>query len=172
MKKEFEKKNKLSKEQPNRVIGDYSLANRKWKVLKDLHASTTQQNSIAEQKNCTIFVMTGSMLKCKYLLNTYWIETIDCIVYLLNYCLTNNIKLKMPLELWSNIKLNVNHLKVFGYIAYAHISEQRKKKSDDQGKRCILIWEENESIETLQSKYQEEDYLKKSALQWRRLLDM
>jgi len=37
---------------------------------------------------------------------------------------------------------SVNHLKVFGCITYAHTPEQKRKKLDDQGEKCIFIWYE------------------------------
>lgn len=71
--------------------------------------------------------MIRSMLKGKYLPKTYWTEPVDCAVYLLNYYSTKSVKFRMPLKMCSNIKPRVNHLKVFGNIAYEHIPEQRER---------------------------------------------
>ncbi|ONK55055.1 uncharacterized protein A4U43_UnF8110 [Asparagus officinalis] len=106
--------------------------NKQYRIIHQLTvAYTPQQNGIAERKNRTILNMVRSMLKSKYLPKTYWTEAVDCAVYLLNRCPTKSVKFKTPLEMWRNIKLSVNHLKVFGCIVYAHILEQKRKKLDD-----------------------------------------
>lgn len=38
----------------------------------------------------------------------------------------------MPNEAWSNQKPEVGHLKIFGCIAYAHVTDQTRKKLDDK----------------------------------------
>lgn len=99
---------------------------------------TPQLNGIAEHRNHTILVIARNMLKSKYLPKTYWVEAVDCTVYLLNHCPTKSVKFNTPLEIWSSIKPSVSHLKVFGCIAYAHIPKQRRKKLDNRGEKYIF----------------------------------
>ncbi|KAG9450495.1 hypothetical protein H6P81_010460 [Aristolochia fimbriata] len=109
-------------------------------ILHQLTASyTPQQNGVAERKNRTIMNMARSMMKGKTLPKVYWAEAVDCAVYLLNRCPTKSVKFRTPIEAWSGSKPAVGHLKIFGCIAYAHIPEQRRKKLDDRGEKCIFV---------------------------------
>ena len=42
-------------------------------------------------------------------------------------------------EVSSGHKPSVAHLRVFGSIAYSHISDERRKKLDDKSEKCILV---------------------------------
>lgn len=86
-------------------------------------AYTHQQNRVTERKNRTILDMTRSMVEEKYLPKSFWAEAVLCVVYLLNRCLTKNVKFKTPNELWSGSKPKVNHLRILGCIAYEHIPD-------------------------------------------------
>lgn len=45
----------------------------------------------------------------------------------------------MLLQMQSNIKPSINHVKVFEHVTQVHILEQRRKKLEDQGKQCIYV---------------------------------
>ncbi|KAK3038082.1 hypothetical protein RJ639_031636 [Escallonia herrerae] len=45
----------------------------------------------------------------------------------------------MPQEAWSGFKPSVSHLRVFGSIAYAHVSDEKRPKLDDKSERYIFI---------------------------------
>lgn len=108
-------------------------------------AYTPQQNEVAERKNRTILDMVISMVKGKHLPRTFWIEAVQCAVYLLNRCLTKSVEYKTPNETWSNQKRGVRHLKIFGCVAYAHVPDQARKKLDDKRVKCIFIGYEKRS---------------------------
>ncbi|KAL8103772.1 hypothetical protein AgCh_028101 [Apium graveolens] len=59
-------------------------------------------------------------------------------VYLLNRCPTKSVRNKTPNEAWSGSKPSVGHLRIFGCITYAHIPDQKRKKLDDKGEKCIF----------------------------------
>jgi hypothetical protein len=44
-----------------------------------------------------------------------------------------------PEEKFIGKKPNVSHLRVFGCIAYVHVSNEKKSKLDPKAKKCILI---------------------------------
>jgi hypothetical protein len=46
----------------------------------------------------------------------FWVEVIDCAIYLSNRCPTKSLNDMTPQEAWSRRKPNVSHLKVFGSI--------------------------------------------------------
>ncbi|KAL8094563.1 hypothetical protein AgCh_036190 [Apium graveolens] len=99
---------------------------------------TPQQNGVAERKNRTILDMAKSMVKAKHLPRTFWAETVLCAVYLLNRCPTKSVRNNTPNEAWSGSKPTVGHFRIFGCIAYAHVPDQKRKKLDDKGEKCIF----------------------------------
>ena len=82
---------------------------------------TPQHNGVAERKNRTI------MLKAKGMPNYFWAETVTCVVYLINRWPTQSVSNTTRIEAWSGFKPNVQHLKVFGSITYAHVSKQQDR---------------------------------------------
>lgn len=85
---------------------------------------TPQQNGVAERKNRTILYMVRKMLKVKHFPHEYWYEAITCTVYILNICPTKAVMNKIPEEAWRGQKQTVTHMRVFSYVAYAHVPDQ------------------------------------------------
>jgi len=83
--------------------------------------------------------MVRCMLNAKQVLREFWAEAIAIAVYILNRCTTKSIRDKTPEEAWSGRKHSIRHLRVFRYIAYAHVPNQLRKKLDDKGGKCIFI---------------------------------
>jgi len=96
-------------------------------------------NGVAERKNRTILDMARSLLKEKKMLKQYWAEVVSCAVYLLNRFPTRSLQVDTPEEAWSGHKPSVTHLRVFGCVAYAKISDARMNKLDDKSEKCIFI---------------------------------
>lgn len=44
-----------------------------------------------------------------------------------------------PYELWTGVKPNVNHLKVFGCLAFTHIPSQKIMKLEDKSEMGIFV---------------------------------
>ncbi|KAF7112931.1 hypothetical protein RHSIM_RhsimUnG0178000 [Rhododendron simsii] len=44
-----------------------------------------------------------------------------------------------PEEAWSGQRPAVDHFRIFGCVAYAHIPDQKRKKLDDKGEKCIFL---------------------------------
>ncbi|GKC41664.1 retrovirus-related pol polyprotein from transposon TNT 1-94 [Tanacetum coccineum] len=91
-----------------------------------------QQNGVVERKNRTILNMVRSMLKSKKMPKEFWAEAVDCAVYLLNQCPSKSLDNKTPQEAWNGMKPTLSHLRIFGSIAYVHVSSQRRSKLDDR----------------------------------------
>ena len=83
--------------------------------------------------------MVRSMLKAKHLPNEYWVEAIHCAAYVLNRCPAKSVMNRVPKEAWSGIKKIVTHMRVFGCVTYAHISDQVRKNLDSKGDKCIFV---------------------------------
>ena len=44
-----------------------------------------------------------------------------------------------PEEAWSGCKPAVDHFRVFGCIAYVHIPDEKRRKLNDKGVKCIFL---------------------------------
>ena len=93
---------------------------------------TPQQNSVVERRNHTVVVMERSMLQHRSVLNKFWAEAVFTVVYLLNRSPTQAVKGKTPEEVLSGRKPKINHLKVFGSIAYVWIPAAKRSNLDSK----------------------------------------
>ncbi|CAL9028169.1 unnamed protein product, partial [Prunus brigantina] len=100
---------------------------------------TPQQNGVAERKNRTIMDMVRCMLKLKNLPKYFWAEAVACAVYILNRSPSRSVNGRTPYEVWSGRKPNIQHLRVFGCIAYSHVPDHIRKKLDEKAEKCIFI---------------------------------
>jgi len=66
----------------------------------------------------------------------FWREAASTAVYVINRSPSAAIGFKTPYEMWNNHKPSLDHLKVFGCIAYAH---EKQGKLEPRAKRCIFI---------------------------------
>nr|KYP66211.1 Retrovirus-related Pol polyprotein from transposon TNT 1-94 [Cajanus cajan] len=83
--------------------------------------------------------MVRSMLKEKQFPKYLWGEAASTAAYILNRCPSKRLEGVTPEEVWSNNKLDVSHLRVFGSIGYKHVHEQLRRKLDDKGEKMILL---------------------------------
>jgi hypothetical protein len=83
--------------------------------------------------------MARSMLKDKSLGNYFWVEVVHTSIYILNIFPTKALLNLTPKEAWSGHKKSVAHMKVFGCIAYAHVTKEKRIKLDDKSVKCIFI---------------------------------
>jgi transposase InsO family protein len=106
---------------------------------------TPQQNGVAEWNNRTIVEMARSMLKAKNLKDSLWAKAVHTAVYLLNRCPMKAVSKKTPEEAWTGQKPSVQHLRVFGCIAYSHIPDEKRMKLDAKSRKCLFIGYSTES---------------------------
>ena len=83
--------------------------------------------------------MARSMMQGKHLPKGYWAEAVHTAVYILNRSPTKTVRDLTPYEAWHKRKPRVEHLKVFGCVAYAHIPKENREKLDEKGEKCIFI---------------------------------
>ena len=57
----------------------------------------------------------------------------------LNRCPTKTLQCITPYEAWNGRKPSIAHLHVFGFLAYALLSMQQRKKMDDKAVKCIFV---------------------------------
>lgn len=98
-----------------------------------------QQNGVSERKNRTILDMMRSILSTGEVPKTFWPEAASWSVHVLNRSPTFAVKNVTPEEAWSDRKPSVDHFKVFGCIAYAHVPDEKRKKLDDKAEKCVFL---------------------------------
>ena len=94
-------------------------------------AYTPQQNGIAERTNWALMESAKSMISYVHLPNRFWAEAVATASYLRNHSVTTALEDgKTPYENWYGRKPNLEHLRVFGCTAYAHVPGCNGKKLD------------------------------------------
>lgn len=100
---------------------------------------TPQQNGVSERLNRTLVEKTRSMLQDSGLGIRYWGEAVSTAIYLKNRSPTVAVVDATPEEIWSNFKVDLSNLRVFGCTAYAHIPHELRKKLDPKSKKYIMV---------------------------------
>lgn len=79
------------------------------------------------------------MMKEKHVPNYLWAEAIATTVYLINRATTKAILGKTPHEALTSTKSIVQHLRVFGCVAYAWIDLHQRRKLDAKAEKNALL---------------------------------
>jgi len=66
----------------------------------------------------------------------FWIEDVSIIAYLINICPLTMLEMKTPEKICTGHFPILYHLRIFGYVAYSHISQG---KLDAQVVKCIFL---------------------------------
>lgn len=98
---------------------------------------TPQQNGVAERANRTVMEKARCMLQDAGLDNKFWAEAVNTAVYLKNRTPTKAVMGFTPEEKWTNKKVNLAHLHIFGCIAYAMTNI--RKKLDPKAKPYLFV---------------------------------
>ena len=93
---------------------------------------TPEQNGVAERMNRTLVEAVRTMLST-------WAEALATAVYLRNRDPTKAVKGMTPFEALTGERPNVEHLKTFGCVAYAHIPKDERQKLDSKARKCIFL---------------------------------
>ncbi|KAJ0868674.1 putative RNA-directed DNA polymerase [Helianthus annuus] len=104
---------------------------------------TPQQNGVVERRNRTILGTTRTMLKAKNVPAYMWGEAIRHATYVLNRVITRAVKNKTPYEAFKGVKPNVEHLKVFGCLAYNKVPKFKLDKLEDRSSRLVYLGTES-----------------------------
>ena len=97
---------------------------------------TPQQNGLAERMNKTILERVRCMLLSANLPKSFWGEAVNTVVYLINRCPSVSLNFRVLEEVWCGVLPDYSNLKVFGCMAYAHISQG---KLEPRAKRCMFV---------------------------------
>lgn len=102
-------------------------------------AYTPQQNGVVERRNQTIMNLVRSTLSERKMPKEFWAEGVKWITYVLNRSPTNTLQDQTPEEVWSGIKPNVKHFRVFGCIGHVHVPEAKRTKLDNKSCKCVFL---------------------------------
>ncbi|XP_075157616.1 uncharacterized protein LOC142230880 [Haematobia irritans] len=96
---------------------------------------TPEQNGVSERKNRSLMEMArfDANMDLKY-----WAEAVNTANYLQNRLPSSTTEVT-PYEEWYCKKPNMKHIKVFGSIAYAHITKKNRRKLDAVSKKYIFV---------------------------------
>ena len=100
---------------------------------------TPEQNGVAERKNRTLVESVRSMLADAKLPRKFWAEALSTAVYLQNRSPTKALNKMTQYQAWRYERPTVNHLRIFGCTAFAHVSKDERKKLDSKARKCIFL---------------------------------
>lgn len=86
--------------------------------------------------NKTLLERVKCMLSNANLHKRFWVEAVTTTTYLLNRYLSTAIGFKTPEDMWSGIAPRLDHLRVFGCVAYAHTSQGNL---ESRAKKCMFL---------------------------------
>jgi hypothetical protein len=97
-----------------------------------------QQNGVAKHANRTIMECARNMILAQGLELEFWGTMVNTLMYIKNRCPTKAFDSKTPQEAWSDRKLDVSHLKVFGCKAFAHVPDEKRTELKSKSMPCVF----------------------------------
>ena len=98
-----------------------------------------QQNGHAERFQQTYINKAESMRHHAGLSYGFWSFAVRLAVYVYNRTPLIRAEYKTPFELWYRKQPDINHLRVFGCLAYVHVLKIKRKKLDPKSKEMIFV---------------------------------
>ena len=100
---------------------------------------TPEQNGVAERMNRTLLEVVRSMLSESKLPKRFWLEALATATYVRNRSPTKAVIGMTPFEAWNDEKPDVDILRVFGCICFAHVPKDERKKLDSKARESIFL---------------------------------
>lgn len=97
-----------------------------------------QQNGVAERFNRTLVEKARCMLFDASLDSKFWAEAVVTAAYIINRLPTKNT-LQSPEEIWSSRKADLQHIRVFGCRAMAHVPKEQRTKFQSKARSFIFV---------------------------------
>jgi hypothetical protein len=98
-----------------------------------------QKNRVAERKNRAISEAMKAMMFDQDLPNSLWEEATTIVVYIQKKCPHAILKEKTLEEVFSGIKAEVGHLRIFGCPVYIHVAKEKRKKMETLGNKGVFV---------------------------------
>ena len=93
---------------------------------------------MAKRKNKTLVNIAKALMTEKIMSLYYWAEVVNTTNYILNKCITSGVHVVTPQERFYGRKPSLEHLKVFGCLAYVHVSVEVRSKRDPKAEKCVF----------------------------------
>ena len=100
---------------------------------------TPQQSGVAERDNMTIVGVAKAMLFDQGLPLFLWAEAYRIAVYIQNRCPHTTLGRKTPEEVFTDTRLDVSHIHIFGSVCSCHAHADNRKKLDPSGEKGLLV---------------------------------
>ncbi len=100
---------------------------------------TPEQNGVAERSNRTLVERTRAMRVDANLDKKYWAEALKTVNYCKNISPTIAVQGRTPFEVWTGEKPDLEHLRVFGCRAFAHVCKEKRKKWDEKAEELMFV---------------------------------
>lgn len=97
---------------------------------------TPQQNGLAKRMSKTLLERVRRLLSTTNLPKKFWAEVVATVAYQINRSPSKAIRLKTLEEMWTVVPPKLDHLSVFGCVAYSHV---KQGKLDPRAKKCMFI---------------------------------
>lgn len=98
-----------------------------------------EQNGKKERMNRTIVEKIRCLLSDAGLNKSFWAEAANTAVFLINRTPCDSLAGKCPEEVWSQSKIDLSNLRVFGCLAMVHVPKQKRLKLDSKSIKCIMV---------------------------------
>ena len=95
-----------------------------------------QHNGVIERRNRTLLDMVRSMIGKEDVPKSFWSYALETVVYILNIVSSNSVELT-PYEIWTNKKLYLSLLNIWGCLAYVKwiVLDKLEAKSN----KCLFV---------------------------------
>nr|GEZ83500.1 zinc finger, CCHC-type [Tanacetum cinerariifolium] len=112
-------------------------------IIRQLTAPySPQQNCVVERKNRTILSTTRCMMKATGMPQNFWAEAFRHAVLLLNCTPTKSLEDVTLYKALKGRKPNLQHIRIFGCIAYVKVPSQKLTKLDDRSIQMVYLGSE------------------------------
>ncbi len=110
-------------------------------ILEPSAPYTQHQNGVSERRIRIIVEMVMCMLKDAQLGKEFWAEGASTASYIVNRIPTRALSAdsKTPYQAWYGHPPALQHIRVFGCIAYSHIPKKKRRKLDSKTQKCIFL---------------------------------
>ena len=102
-------------------------------------ALTPNQNGVVERKNRTLLEKARAMVADAKTPTFLWAEAIATANYLTNRSPTRANSGLTPYQKLRRKKPNLQHLRIYGSIAWVHVHDERRTKLQPKSKKCVFV---------------------------------
>jgi transposase InsO family protein len=106
---------------------------------------TPEHNGVAERANRTLMEAVRALLIHARLHKRFWALALHTAVYLRNRSPTSAVEGMTPFEAFTGQRPSLDHLHVFGCLAYVHVPDVKRGKLDPKSRPCTFVGYSTES---------------------------